>query len=207
MPSPLSRSLLTATALLAAGLACAGVVDGPDQALSKGGGRCGAMAAVEFWSGEYPSPVMQVDREVSLPARPDPCDERPSVPCAIPAGLYHPWAGQGRYLTLQESTFYRATAAFTYSEGPALRQGDTLELTHYLAEGMCALVHRGTRFDASCPDADNLPLELIREPATEPQQLFDPGCGAWLDVDSALFVRPEIQHGRITGYGEVGRSE
>jgi len=207
MPSPPWRALRVGAPLVLIGLACGGLAEGPDAALTDHGGRCGPMAPIAFWSGEYPSPVIQVDRTVSLAARREPCDVRPSVTCEIPAGLYHPWASQGRYLTLVEPTVYRVDADFVYDDGPAMRAGQTFTVETYLSEGHCSMKHGDTSFAAPCPNHGALPIALIREPTSEPQQLFDPGCGAWLDVDSALFVRPEIQHGQITGYGEVGRTE
>lgn len=171
------------------------------------GSRCdNGRRRVDFWSGEYPGPVVQIDAAVALPARTDPCLPAPDTTCALTPGLYHPWAGVGEYITLRAPERYRASTKVALEEEVQLDAGEEIELITYLAEGYCSYLHRGRQVEGQCPGLNDDGLTRVSGEPPPEIQLFTAGCGAWVDADDALFTTAGVRQGEITGYGSVGRA-
>jgi hypothetical protein len=174
---------------------------------SAGAGRCAqGLRRIDFWAGEYPSPVIQVDRQLSVPARRDPCAPAPDTTCALAPGLYHPWADRGEYITLRAPERYRASVATALDESVQVDAGEEIEVITYLSEGYCSFLHRGRQVEAPCPGVGDDALARVSAEPPPPIQLFTGGCGAWVDADDALFQVAGVRQGEITGYGEIGRA-
>jgi hypothetical protein len=179
----------------------------PAPAPTPTGSRCeNGLRRVDFWSGEYPGPVVQLDAAVSLPARTDPCLAAPDTTCALGPGLYHPWAGVGEYITLRAPERYRASTKVALEEDVQLDPGEEIELITYLAEGYCSYLHRGNQVEGQCPGLNDDGLTRVSGEPPPAIQLFTAGCGAWVDTDDALFTIAGVRQGEITGYGSVGRA-
>ncbi|TNE86379.1 MAG: hypothetical protein EP330_21810 [Deltaproteobacteria bacterium] len=219
MPTEMTRPLLALCALpvLAVALACGGddtvefevITPAPTDgqpAVLDGGTRCGGdgLQRVNFWQGEYPDPVIDVQKAVSVPAYEDPCDAKPTATCAIDPAVYHPWAKGKGWVTLRGVEKYTATADFTLGD-VAVKQGETVEVPTYLAEGYCMLRVHGKDIEEMCPGVGDHPLVASSSaPLPDEVQLMDPGCGKWVQVDEAFMGRAEVAEGTILGYGEVG---
>lgn len=174
---------------------------------------------VGLWQGEYPSPVVQVLEEVALPASSGPCQPA-TQECVVAPGLYHPWAG-GRegaataYATVTPTTRYEAKEGGIYevysdagAERWPLDRGDVIEVGAYYGEGQCELRFGDQTASGECPGVGELAFEELPGTAFEERQLVEIPCyrgvPLWIEVDAALFARPEVTEGVITGYGEVG---
>ncbi len=183
--------------------------DAPSAAGSPGTALCGeGVEAAPTWQGEYPMPVVDVQRAVSLPYRAEPCG--PIVgQCEVPAGLYHPWAGGTGFSTIRHIARYRVTRDLSDPDMDArFSEGDIVEVTAYLGEGFCAFRVNGTKASGYCPDMlDESAFEALNPGADQlPEvQLFQVSCGGqpvWIDASTAL-GSAGVEEGVITGYGEV----
>jgi hypothetical protein len=79
-----------------------------------------------------------------------------------------------------------------------------VEVVGYHGEGYCALRVDGKSIDGMCPGVTDDGLEEVPAPEIPEVQLFQASCGTWVQVDEALFERPEVREGDIVGYGRVG---
>lgn len=167
-----------------------------------------------LWVGEYPNPVVQVDRPFTVAVADAPC-AAPSRACTVPAGLYHPWA-EGLPEAVQFASRVRpvtfvAGAAIAWPDR-TLPAGTEVVVLSYLAEGHCKLRLDGEELDAMCPGvADEGPWEKRTTAGPGDDQLVrvpcDGGEPGWLRVDDTLMERPEVRSGQITAYGEAKRAE
>lgn len=191
-----------------------------EVAVAAADGLCPAgTETVPLWQGEYPSPVVQVLEEVALPASAGPCQPA-AEECVVAPGLYHPWAG-GRegaatgFATVTATTRYRATEGGSYevysdagAERWPLDPGDVIEVGAYYGEGQCELRFGSKTASGECPGVGELAFEELPGLDFEERQLVQIPCyrggELWIEVDEALFARPEVTEGVITGYGEVG---
>ena len=174
--------------------------------------------AYDFWSGEYPGVVVQVDKTSTLMAKTNVCDSEPSIQCTISPGLYHPWATQNlgtAFKTISKVNRYRATKPFILEadEGPSpeYKTGTIITENMYLSEGYCVVTVDETMYHwVPCPEADG--FELLPNPAEgfETREFIGFKClegqVGWFETGPALFQNPGIQTGEITGYGEIGKA-
>lgn len=175
---------------------------------------------VPTWQGEYPGPIVQVDRPVVVNARLGPCQVAAPVTCTVPAGLYHPWAaGAGGYVTVRGTDRYRARRAVEVEPGGGrvVPAGEVIDVVAYLGEGFCAFGGTWDGVLSSCPEqvADGQG-EVFEPLGTEPvgaveQQFFSVACAegpqGWVLAGDALLGTPGVREGVLVGYGEVGRAE
>lgn len=171
--------------------------------------RCGPdIAQIAFWQGEYPGPIVDVRRPVTVPTRADPCDAEATRTCELPVGVYHPWSRGEAFVTLRPRERFRVAAPFTLGEGgPALAAGAEVTVEGYAGEGYCLYGVAGVGVTASCPGMDDaIALEPLGAPvaANSGVQLFRDPCGTWVQVDDALMGTDGIGEGTVLGYGEVG---
>jgi len=187
----------------------------PPAAVAEASTRCGGeIRRVDYWSGEYPNPILQIDTAFEVPGRLDPCEVAPTVTCRLEPGLYHPWTGSGRYATLRGSQMYRARVAteldITETESAVFAPGDLVEVVAYLSEGYCHMIVEGRLVEATCPyllgvagDA----FELLGDERVPELQVFAAPCGAWVDVDDALMSHPSVREGVFISFGEVAPAD
>jgi hypothetical protein len=179
--------------------------------------RCAdGQVVVPFWQGEYPSPIVQIGEGVNTRVATDPCGKA-NRDCALPPGLYHPWAGDSvgpaelGFGTRLRTSRYTAKQATTVA-GVAVAAGAELEVLTYLSEGMCSMRHGGVIFEEMCPgttDGDDAIWAEVAGPAGDPTQLLEVRCTGetrpfWLTVDAALMATKGVQEGAMLGYGEIG---
>ena len=164
-----------------------------------------------FWPGEYPSPVVQVNARVSVPARASSCGVPRALRCTLEPGLYHPWSPEpiGEFEEVRASWRYVATRD-TELDGYAFSKGTEVIVPAYLSEGFCLVLVEGVQTEMTCPgmgDDDGF-QEIVNPNVGEPEQFLGVQCAegyrAWILVNDALFSYPEIVEGDITGWGMVG---
>ncbi|MBW1881066.1 MAG: hypothetical protein JRJ84_22160, partial [Deltaproteobacteria bacterium] len=146
---------------------------------------------------------------VEVPSYGAPCDSKPDATCRLEPGLYHPWPpGAGSaFATLRPIDRFRATRPGEVGDGEttlSFAEGTTVEVLGYHGEGYCALRIDGKHIDGMCPGVSEDGLEEVPAPERPEIQLFQAPCGTWVQVDDALFERPEVQEGDIVEYGRVG---
>lgn len=182
----------------------------------QGEGCVAGVHAAEGWSGEYPEPVVDVVSSLELKGRADACDRLPLVSCTVAPGLYHPWAeGELSFATIRSMEKYKVLEERQI--GPDMvSKGTIITLLRPLSEGFCMYEIGGVEVEAECPGVmakpdSPPPLEQVSGSAVEPRQMVQVSCTegqkAWIQVDDALFGRPEIRRGKVTGMGEIAPGE
>lgn len=225
------RSIFVAAMGLALGAACAGAgvaevpppaptVEAPAPAapVHKAGkaGKRGKPAdatgcpegviAAPGWPGEWPSPVVDVVKAVTLKVRAEPCS-RPSLDCEVPAGIYHPWSDiVAEYVTVRSIDKYTVNKTLDVDELHC-KAGQTIEVTQEFGEGYCGYRVAGKDVTAPCPEMLGDALTRVPGPEREDKELFSVSCGAktgWVEANDALLALPGIRPGSTPEYGKVG---
>jgi len=170
-----------------------------------------------FWQGEYPSPIVQLDKQVQVDVLDDPCGG-PARGCALKAGLLHPWATPGQKSGQQAFGTRTRTVAYTLLQdhslaGETLPKGSKVEVLSYLSEGLCAMHSNGRMLEDMCPGTgakDDAIWKAEGDPNPPATQLVEVACqggpSGWLVVDPALLGRKDVREGQMRGYGEIDRS-
>ena len=212
--------LVTGTGLAHAGSTTAAVTRGE---------RVDFRVIYDNWSGEYPSPVIDVNSKNKkgtttvtgykfLQTLDQP------VQCKIKNGLYHPWSDSGRsanrYYTIAKSPKYlviKDNSALTVPTKIGTLVSDVI----YLSEGFCAantLDNRSTpkktiaqvAVGFECSELDNESnFRKISEHNTfeDAEQWINVTCASGEKVyvqDQTLLQADGVKEGEITGYGSVG---
>jgi hypothetical protein len=181
--------------------------------------------AYEFWSGEYPGPIIDLNSKSSgtttVPAQASVRDLSEPHACAIQNGVYHPWSGDKKSLI----TFYTLTAVKSYQSekdqefnGQKIKKGDRISHVIYLAEGMCqARWGRPGEKDQpveefTCAELDDplafTPVEGRDDPFLEQWLYVQCGDGKKAFVqDNQLLAAPGAKEGQLVTYGEVKGAE
>jgi len=171
--------------------------------------------AYDGWSGEYPGPILQINQPINVSARSIVCDLKPSLPCTVKPGLYHPWSEISeatfktvgkvqRFMTLKKVKFW----------GVTVPKGTEVIEQFYAAEGQCGLVINGKSFQDMCVSGGDRTDEFQELPQASPgfenQQYLGVECAeghkGWVHINQALLAIPVVQEGEILDYGEVGPS-
>lgn len=173
--------------------------------------------AFGFWAGEYPSPVVQIDRPTSATVADQPCGAAQRA-CTVPAGLLHPWATEAdavpgvSFATLRAVDRYAVQQAHDLG-GVAVQPGDEVVVLTYLSEGFCRVAVGGQALEAECPSNGGAAEQRYRAvggPSPDPVQRVRVPCAegapGWLTIDPAWMARPEVRDGELRGYGEVGKA-
>lgn len=183
--------------------------------------------AYNFWSGEYPTPVIDVTENTTITAYQSLRTLDKPVACTISQGLYHPWSETSNsvmlYYTIAAVNSYSVVRDFTLEEanvssdpmisGVEFSIGDQVVNVIYLSEGWCRGTQRtpsGQRTDVDffCDDittSDN--LRVIQEDWDYQEQWMYLSCSEGYTAfvqDQSLLAQPKIKEGQILGYGEVG---
>ncbi len=171
-----------------------------------------------YWQGEYPGPVVQVNRTLAVEVRDDPCGG-PLRACTAPPGLYHQWAEGANtppsgtdWATLAGTAEYRLRKSISL-DGVQVAAGESVMVLSYIAEGFCRLSAIGRVFEESCPGMDGNSDEVweeVRSMAVDPVQLLRVPCvGAapgWLVVNDAWMATPGVSQGNMPDFGVVEKA-
>ena len=177
-------------------------------------GTTQTMIANNFWSREYPEPVINVQptnkkwNRIYGYASLRKLDKK--KPCTIQSGLYHPWSKRSNSLinfySILPKTDYLVQKDTTLEE-QKLKKGDTLKNEIYLAEGYCSYTLNGKkRFEAVCITDKDKAFRLIKPPLGEKEQWLYLQCKEGYKVfvqDKMLLAQKNVSKGRIKFYGEV----
>lgn len=174
----------------------------------------------EFWSGEYPSPVVKVKTDTKLKAtKTIPFGSRPRaarpVACTIQPGVYHPWATKTRatYHSVSGVSVYKAKIDTTVEvdadgTGPqniAVKKGEKVRQLAYYGEGYCLVEANGVKGGAFCVSEDEN-YETVVNNSYYQQYLrvtCKEGHQAYISVNDHLFLTKGIEQGKIIDYGSV----
>ena len=173
----------------------------------------------DAWAGEYPGPVVQLDRVIEVQARTDPCDENPSVTCSLEPGLYHPWAegaDLADFATVATVRRYRLLAPLSMTDssraGKTMDAGQEVFELSYLSEGYCLMEVNGevlTDICVSSRDPSSYEVLPSKFPVPWSHQFFRVPCGgtpAWVLIDEEWESNEGVSEGEILGFGSVGPS-
>ena len=171
--------------------------------------------AYDGWSGEYPTPIVQVNKTITVDALTNICEKKPTLKCTVKPGLYNPWSeiskadfktvgGVRRFMTLKKVEFFDATVP----------EGTEVIEQFYMAEGMCGLVINGQSAEGYCPSNGDEKGSFKPLPNASPdfvnQQYLGIDCTeghkGWIHITDAFMNLPNVQEGEILGYGSVGPS-
>lgn len=176
--------------------------------------------AANFWSGEYPSPVIDVlsktAGELTVPAVKNLRDRSGAVRCTISHGVYHPWSKTKSsaiaFYQIIPLVEYQCLQRATVGETP-LKKGDKISRLIYLGEGICqgVLLRSGRKeitVDFPCEEANETRgMKLVTKNDTEPKEQWlylscKEGYKAFIR-DEDLLAQPGVGPGTFDGYGSV----
>lgn len=216
--SILNRSLLIIFGLL---LLQASAAAAPVDAYKANVTRSDATAQrliYNFWSGEYPAPVIDVHASKSgvtkISAHKSLRALNEPVACTIKNGLYHPWSDTKTsvrgYYTVSNVTDYEVKRRVELDG--TLQPGDRLINVFSLAEGLCKGTlqskSRKENIQFSCDVLDDSGQFKNLAPTTDrfhEQWLYlscNEGYAAFVR-DEDLLKQPGIKAGRIASYGRI----
>ncbi len=170
-----------------------------------------------FWQGEYPSPVLQLDRPLRTKVLADPCGGTVEKGCTAPAGLYHPWAkdsdrpGDLRFAVRTMPETYTLSKDHTVAGRP-LKKGTEVQVLTYLSEGFCTMTAEGVVLEDMCPGTSpgDTTWQKVGSGNDQPVQMVEVACDGgskgWLVVDDDLMKQAGVREGQMEGYGEVSRT-
>lgn len=174
--------------------------------------------SVNFWSGEYPRPVIKITADTKIPAlRKIPFGGRPrekSIPCSVSKGVYHPWAKKTKatYLSVSAISVYEAKTAMTIEVEQdeigrtkiSLNPGDRVHQLAYYGGNLCLIEAKGHKGASYCPDDDEFKA-IIRN--NYYRQYLKVSCQegylAFISVTDGIFTIKGIERGNISEYGHV----
>lgn len=187
------------------------------------------MVVYDFWSGEYPGPVVAIGKtdKGSTVIRGSTSLRNPTndAACAVSNGLYHPWAAKSKtdyeIYSVIGNTFYTATKDLEIvhhvqpdsDENPILKlsAGEKLNRSVYLGEGFCQYVVGDTQkeIQTDCASvSDNADFTMTELPTHKMEQWikFDckKGTSIYVNVEE-LLKQKGVTEGQIESYGSVTR--
>jgi hypothetical protein len=176
-------------------------------------GKTHNMIAYNFWSGEYPEPVIYVQPVPSIwrtimgyASLRDPKNKKQ---CTIQSGLYHPWSYTensliNRYSILPKVNYYAQKNMLI--DDLWIKKGSRLKHEVYLSEGYCTYRLNGKKtIDLPCIEASQ-DFRRIQYPAHLSEQWLYLRCDEGYNVfvqDKDLLRQPNVSKGKIVGYGEI----
>ena len=171
------------------------------------------MVAYNFWSGEYPQPVIYIQpgRNNTSKIRGYASLRTPGKKksCTVKSGIYHPWSKNKisliNYYSIIPIINYVAKND-TILNDQKIKKGDRLGHEVYLAEGSCAYLFNGKiKLETSCIDEDPK-FKITKYPSHPSEQWLHLSCKEGYNIfvqDRDLLTQPNVRKGRILGYGEV----
>ncbi len=223
----MKQIVLLATALLMAGSAFADW--GYYQLPITRDGKTKTMLAYNNWSGEYPGPVIDVPKDLTVVGYKSLRTMKEKKSCDIKKGLYHPWGNSPSAFNLYsivDVLKYTALETvpveemFTYdSEGNstqinAINKGEVITNVIYLSEGWCSA-------DLVSADKKSTKVEFFCDYALDQQGMKNNNPSAslsnfeqWVHLkcenggsvfisDKDFLAQPGVYEGIIGGYGDV----
>jgi len=179
-----------------------------------------SMVAYNFWSGEYPKPVIYVERthgkwtKIKGYASLRRLTERKV--CSIKSGLYHPLSRDKTSLINYYSIIPKidyAARRNTVLDNQHIQKGDRLENEFYIAEGSCVyLLNKRKQITTTCIEEaveDPSVFRRIEKPSHPREQWLYLNCREGYKVfvrDADLLSQPNVRRGAISGYGRVTTS-
>ncbi|SFV60981.1 hypothetical protein MNB_SV-6-1712 [hydrothermal vent metagenome] len=172
-----------------------------------------SMVAYNFWSGEYPKPVIYVKpthgrwSKISGYSSLRRANKREE--CTIKSGIYHPWSRDSisliNYYSIVPKIDYIARED-RYLEGLHIKRGSKLENELYLAEGSCRyLLNKKREIITTCIE-DSSTFERIKRASHPREQWLYLKCREGNKIfvqDNDLLSQPNVTRGAISGYGKV----
>ncbi len=171
------------------------------------------MVTYNFWSGEYPKPVIYIQPTANGWARIRGYESlrnpgRKEV-CTVKTGLYHPWSKDNtsliNYYTIIPKVTYVARQNTTLNNR-RIKKGDILDNEFYLAEGDCSyLLNKKKKITTFCL-GDAAEFQRIEKPAHPSEQWLYIKCREGYNVfvrDTDLLRQLGVKKGVIKGYGKV----
>ena len=183
------------------------------------GGLTREMAVGDFWSGEYPRPVIYVEengehrRKIrGYTSLREPLQQKS---CTIKTGIYHPWSKErtsvANFYTILPKVDYRVKRDTVLGEH-RLHRGDLLENEIYLAEGSCLYRLNGKEqiTEICVEEAMDDPTVFRKRvhPGHRKEQWLRLRCDEGYTVfvrDRELLRQHHVRRGKISGYGKVTR--
>jgi hypothetical protein len=187
------------------------------------------MVVYDFWSGEYPGPVVAIGKSdngtTKITGSTSLRNPSKDVSCTVNNGLYHPWAEKTKtpyeIYSVVGNTEYTAKKdieVLHYSqdqseENPKLKvaAGQKLTRSVYLGEGFCQYVVGNTEIEIQTDCAqvgDNADFAKTDLPSHSSEQWikFDclKGSSVYVNVDD-LLKQKGVTEGQIESYGSVTR--
>jgi len=177
------------------------------------------MVAYNYWSGEYPKPVINVAGSVKgwikIKGYASLRKLTKKKVCTIKTGIYHPWSKDNTsvidYFTITGEVDYKARKSFLLDE-KKIKKGDTLENEMYIAEGSCSyLWNKKKEIETTCIEEaapSSSVYRRIKYPAHPREQWLYLDCREGYHIfvrDVDLLRVPNIRKGRIVGYGKVAK--
>ncbi len=212
-PAPASAELPTEATPVSEPIATPAPVEGPPAC------RPG-MVRQDHWPGEWPEPILYLEREVVLEGVLDPCTTGPKVACAVAPGVYHPWSAAttgADFASLSKRAVYESSRGFNVLVDGSPRSyppGTRVYGLGYLGEGFCSFWVDGHTTEWMCPDVADEPegpgLRVLEAGGGEAIRLFGAMCAGrggervWIAVDDALLGTSGVGRGVFVEYGEVG---
>lgn len=174
------------------------------------------MAIYNFWSREYPKPVIYIKPTkngwLRIRGYPSVRHLDKKVSCLVKTGLYHPWSEDNtsvkEFYTLAPKISYIALRDTTIGDGKIkIKKNDILENEAYLAEGECYYIFNKTkRITTYCLDEDNRDFKRVKEPSFPTEQWLYLECREGYNIfvqDKDLLKQKGVTEGVIKGYGRV----
>ncbi len=179
--------------------------------------------ARNFWSGEYPAPVIDVDSKnkgkTKVNAYKSLRDISKSESCTIENAIYHPWSSNKGSIV----DFYQVVSNVEYTVkkdttigSVKLKKGDKVSREVYLSEGSCEGVTKG-------PKKKEIRIEYSCDETRKPELSQTSGVGdkfeeQWVYVncaegfkafvqDKELLKAPGVKEGEVVNYGKVKASD
>jgi hypothetical protein len=178
------------------------------------------MVAYNYWSGEYPKPVIYVKhtqnnwtRIKGYASLRNPIKRKV---CSIKTGIYHPWSKDKtsliNYYSIIPKIDYVAKKN-TIFDGREIKKGDKLENEVYIAEGSCSyLLNKKKQITTVCVEdgvEDPAAFKYIKNPAHSSEQWLYLNCREGYHIfvqDVDLLRQPNVRKGMMSGYGRVTTS-
>jgi hypothetical protein len=171
----------------------------------------------DFWSGEYPTPVIKVTAATKVKALKEiPFGSRPHVipvSCTLNKGVYHPWARKTKaaYYSVTGITVHEAKVATTIELDQArgmtkvsLNPGEVVRQLAYHGEGYCLVEVKGLKGVAFCLDEKEFKILISNDYYHQYLKAScQEGYQAYISVTDDIFTIKGIESGNITDYGHV----
>ena len=172
------------------------------------------MITYNFWSGEYPKPVIYIqpthNGRAKIKGYASLRNPKTKKVCTVKAGIYHPWSKDDisliNYYTIIPKITYTARKN-TMIEDKKIKKGDIFDNKFYLSEGDCSyILNKKEKVTAFCLE-NSAEFKRSEKPAHPSEQWLYIKCKEGYNVfvrDRDLLKQPGVNIGRIIKYGKVG---